>query len=494
MTGSASSLGLPGPVVQKEQVRHRPDLFRAEASIIQQDAVIELSPMNATSVQGTSTAFRGAPADIEGGSTLSQSLAGRSHREAVGELESPQIDPEVAALQRKKSLIHFLALCGSLFVNGWNDATTGPMLPRIQERYNVGFAVVSLIFVFGAAGFLSGACANVFLTDRFGFGKVLFMGSLFQIGAYAMLAPGGPFPLMCAAFFVVGFTLAVQAAQATGYVASLKKDSNTKMGFLHGSYGLGALISPLVATEFAKSPKYWSFHYIISAGLYVANTVVLWAIFRGRRQEEVMRDEGEKGSDSDNVSNKFRQMMGNKDVHFMSVFSLIYVGIEVTMGGWSVTYILEKRQAGPSAGYISSGFFGGLMLGRILLLWFNKKIGERQALFLYAVLVIALEITVWVIPSLIENAVAVAFVGLLLGPMYPILMNHSTTILPRWLLTACAGYIAGAGQAGSAVLPFITGLLASKFGITTLPPFVVSMMSTLLVLWALIPRTRYVPT
>ena len=78
--------------------------------------------------------------------------------------------------------------------------------------------------------------------------------------------------------------------------------------------------------------------------------------------------------------------------------------------------------------------------------------------------------TVWVVPSLIENAVAVAFVGLLLGPMYPILMNHTSKILPRWLLTGSIGYIAGVGQAGSAVLPFITGILASRFGISSLQP------------------------
>ncbi len=47
-----------------------------------------------------------------------------------------------------------------------------------------------------------------------------------------------------------------------------------------------------------------------------------------------MADEGEASSDSDGVSsNKFRQMIGNKDVHFLSVFALIYVGVEVTMGG-----------------------------------------------------------------------------------------------------------------------------------------------------------------
>lgn len=78
--------------------------------------------------------------------------------------------------------------------------------------------------------------------------------------------------------------------------------------------------------------------------------------------------------------------------------------------------------------------------------------------------------TVWVVPSLIENAVAVACVGLLLGPMYPIQVNLSKNIIPKRLFTGSVGWIAGVGQAGSAVLPFVTGVLASKFGITSLQP------------------------
>ncbi|KAI0332814.1 MFS general substrate transporter [Cubamyces sp. BRFM 1775] len=493
-TSSTSSLNAPA--------RYRPDLLRSGFTAdgpTQVGNPIELSVIGPSGAIGSSTAVRVGgglgDADPEAASnTLSQTAPGR----AMGRSEQDQStaeDQAVANAHRRKSLLHFAALCGCLFVNGWNDGTAGPMLPRIQEHYHIGFAIVSLIFVSNAAGYLSGALVNLFLTDKFGFGKVLYMGSLCQIVAYAMLAPAGPYPLMCLAFFIIGFTLAIQAAQATGYVASLKKDSNAKMGILHGSYGLGALLSPLVATEFSKSAKFWSFHFIISAGLYVVNTAVLWTVFRGRRQEDIMKEEGETTSDAEAVSsNKFRQMISNKDVHFLSFWALIYVGIEVTMGGWSVTYILEQRNGSSNSGYISSGFFGGLMLGRVLLLWLNKKIGERRVVFIYCLLVIGLEVTVWRIPSLIENAIAVSLVGLLLGPMFPILINHSTTILPRWLLTACAGYIAAAGQAGSAVLPFITGLLASKFGITTLPPFIVSMMSTLVVLWAVIPRARYVPT
>ncbi|KAI0676543.1 hypothetical protein C8Q78DRAFT_1073341 [Trametes maxima] len=110
---------------------------------------------------------------------------------------------------------------------------------------------------------------------------------------------------------------------------------------------------------------------------------------------------------------------------------------------WSVTYIVEERHGNANSGYIPTGFFGGLMLEYVLLIWFNRKIGEWWALSLHALLVIGLEVTVWVVPPLVQKALAVALVGLLLGPMWPIPMNHFAKTLPRWLLTACAGYIAG---------------------------------------------------
>jgi hypothetical protein len=45
--------------------------------------------------------------------------------------------------------------------------------------------------------------------------------------------------------------------------------------------------------------------------------------------------------------------------------------------------MINERGGGASAGYVSSGFFGGLALGRVALLWVNKKLGERNAIFLY---------------------------------------------------------------------------------------------------------------
>jgi len=42
--------------------------------------------------------------------------------------------------QVKKARIQFLTLCWTLFLAGWNDGSTGPLLPRIQEVYNVIFS------------------------------------------------------------------------------------------------------------------------------------------------------------------------------------------------------------------------------------------------------------------------------------------------------------------------------------------------------------------
>lgn len=48
--------------------------------------------------------------------------------------------------------------------------------------------------------------------------------------------------------------------------------------------GVGALVAPLSATQFANMSR-WSFQYLISLGIAFLNTVVLIAVFRGKRQE-----------------------------------------------------------------------------------------------------------------------------------------------------------------------------------------------------------------
>ncbi|OCH87236.1 MFS general substrate transporter [Obba rivulosa] len=496
-SNSSSSSNIPSTVAN-DHMRQRSDVLRMRPQElpVAGPEIIEL-PVLTYAGERKETVFVSVhtsdPPDVLGTFIDSEraqaSLAPMSGEDGIS--NAPNVSAALKAQYRRRSRLHFVALCYAFFLAGWNDGTTGPLLPIIQHHYNIGFAIISLLFVTTTVGFLSGSILNVSLNDRFGFGKTaLYSGALFQLAGYALISPAGPFPLMCVGFGLTGFGLALQNAQANGFVGSLKEGSRTKYNLLHAHYGLGALVAPLVATQFAESP-HWSFHYLISAGISVTNVILLYFVFRGRNQDDVMADAGVVPEEPNPLrENKYRHILGLKEVHYLFVFALIYIGVEVSLGGWIVTFVQQKRGGGASAGYISSGFYAGLMLGRITLMWFSRKIGERNVMYLYALLAIQLDVTIWVVPSLTENAVAVAFIGLLLGPMYPILMNHCKAILPRWIFIGGIGYIAGVGQSGSAILPFITGSLASKFGIISLQPLIVSMMSTMIVFWALVPRVR----
>lgn len=64
-------------------------------------------------------------------------------------------------------------------------------------------------------------------------------------------------------------------------------------------------------------------------------------------------------------------------------------------------------------------------------------------------------------------------IGILLGPIYPLTINHTAHVLPRHLVNGTIGWIAACGAAGSALLPFVTGMMASKLGIESLQPLCV---------------------
>jgi MFS family permease len=80
------------------------------------------------------------------------------------------------------------------------------------------------------------------------------------------------------------------------------KNGEAKMGVVQAFYGkcldgilwygahpdvaiaVGALVAPLIATQFAKMP-HWSLHYAVTAGLGLLNLASILIIFRLKSQE-----------------------------------------------------------------------------------------------------------------------------------------------------------------------------------------------------------------
>lgn len=68
------------------------------------------------------------------------------------------------------------------------------------------------------------------------------------------------------------------------FVASIPRNASRNMGIFHASYGLGALMAPLVSTHFAQMQR-WSFHFFTSLGLALINCALMLWVFKLKRQE-----------------------------------------------------------------------------------------------------------------------------------------------------------------------------------------------------------------
>ncbi|KAG9014374.1 hypothetical protein FRB94_012780 [Tulasnella sp. JGI-2019a] len=403
---------------------------------------------------------------------------------------------EKSTISLRQERIYMAVLCWCMFLTGWNSATLGPLLPTIQKHYHVNYAIVSMIFVSTCCGTIPGSVASGYLTDRLGFGKLIALGAFLQLGTYSVLAAAPPFPVFCIIYMLNGLAGALQTASCNIFVTGMAPENRpSNLGIMHAMFGTGALVAPLVATQFAQQ-RHWSFHYLTSLGFAAVNNVLVIVVFKWKRQEQLIPEAASRraanapDAESSNGGNKLLQIWRLPTVHFMSLFLFLYVGSEITTGGWIFTYLLNYRGGGPSAGYVSSGFFGGLTLGRVALLQVNRKIGPERVIYIYTVLSIALELTIWFVPNLIENAVAVSFVGVFLGPFYPILLGVAARKLPKRLLAGSIGWMSACGQVGSAMFPFVTGAIASKHGVQVLQPLLVAMMSALLLLWFLAMRSK----
>ncbi|WRT64998.1 uncharacterized protein IL334_001939 [Kwoniella shivajii] len=392
-----------------------------------------------------------------------------------------------------------------MFLAGWNDASQGPLLPSLQTYYNVNYLVISTIWLANFAGFMTSGITNVFISDAFGFGIAAPFGAAMQGLAYILICWGCPFPLFVVAYVFNGFGLGLQDAQVNSLVTRLE-NSSTKMFLMHAMYGFGATISPFVSTAFVQRvPSKVYLYFAVSLGLALLTVLALVIVFKGRtenqvvgkRQLEIRVDKSGNSREVDPThegggsGGKMKRILSTPVVHFMAFFLLIYVGVEVTIGGWATTFLLDERGGDDNSGYVTSGYFGGLTIGRIVLIPMTKKLGNFMAVYIYSMLTIVLLIIVWFTHTVIGNAVCYSLIGVFLGPMYPIAMNVIVDILPGELQGGSIGWVASLGQAGSAMMPFITGAISDKYGVWILQPFSIAFMGADVILWFLVQRSSH---
>lgn len=396
-----------------------------------------------------------------------------------------------------------LSACLMNLGNGLNDSAPGALIPSIEKHYSIGYAIVSLIFVANAVGWISAAPITHALLGRIGRARMLALAQSLMLAGYIILVCTPPFPIVTLAFFLLGLGMAFNLALNNTFCANLA-DATGILGFLHGSYGIGGTVGPLIATAFVSHGHGWSVFYFVALGLAGLNALVAYFTFRTYELDNPISSamgpslstpsNNSRSGGPSTITSKSRllkEALRNRTTILGSFFIFAYQGAEVSISGWVISFLISYRNSDPSrVGYVTAGFWGGITLGRFLLSHAAHKIGEKLAVAILLIGASAFQVLVWKIPNVVGDAVAVSIVGLLLGPIYPCATAVVSRLVGRRLQMSSLAAVSALGSSGGAVAPFFTGLLAQQVGTWVLHPICIALFAGMLGCWGGLPTVR----
>ncbi|CZT51660.1 related to tetracycline resistance proteins [Rhynchosporium secalis] len=369
----------------------------------------------------------------------------------------------------------------SFFLVGANDGSLGALIPHLEPYYNLNYTIVSLIFLAPFAGYSIASIFNNMVHVRFGQRGVAVVAPLCHVVSYVVVALHPPYPVVVVMFIFVGFGNGLVDAAWCAWLGNMA-NANEVQGFLQASYSLGATVSPLIATALIQKTTlgWYGFYYLMIAA---ASVEFLTCATTFWKQTGAMY-EAENPRDPSSKTGRTRQAMKSRITWLFCFFVFAYVGAEVSLGGWIITFMSKVRGAVPfAASATSTAYWGGMTVGRLFLPYLTARLGEYPSVILYLGLSFGLELIFWLVPNLIVSAVAVSLLGVFMGPMFPTAIVLVTKLLPRDLHVGCIGFGTAFGGSGGAIFPFMVGAIAQSKGVKTLQPVILALLVVMSGLW-----------
>ncbi|KAI9641524.1 hypothetical protein NHQ30_010336 [Ciborinia camelliae] len=407
----------------------------------------------------------------------------------------------------RKNLYRVGASFWGFFLMGMNDGSYGALIPFLEQYYHLSYTVISLIFLSPFAGYTFASLINDSVHVHFGQRGVAIIASLCHLIAYISLSMHPPYPALVVMFAFVGIGNGLIDGAWCAWLGNMAS-ANQVQGFLQASYSLGGTVSPLIAAAMlAKSGLKWcSFYYIM-----VSVTSCLVSTYSTQKYRDLRKTAAasielitstfafwaqtghvyalENPRDANAKRGRLREALSNKLTWVFALFLFGYVGAEVSLGGWIVTFMTQVRNGTTfSSSLTSTGFWAGMTIGRMCLPFVTAWLGEFTSVLVYLGICIILQLLFWLIPSFYVSAIAIALLGMFLGPLFPTAIVMVTKLIPRELHVGSIGFATAFGGSGGAVFPFMVGALAQAKGVRALQPIVLGLLVAISGLWMLVPR------
>lgn len=259
--------------------------------------------------------------------------------------------PAASGLKKRQTAGYFAAFA----ILGVVLASLGPTLPGLAAHTGSEIGEISFLFVARSFGTLLGALLAGRLFDRRPGHPILFT-TLLVMALMLFLAPLLPWLWVLAlVLLLLGLGEGTIDVGANTLLVWIHREKiGPFMNGLHFFFGAGAFLSPIIVAEALRRTgditlAYWALAVLIAP-------VALW--FLRLPGPAILAADGD-----DNGGGRQDPWL----VAIVGLFLAIYVGAEVSFGGWIFTYVTALGLAGEAtAAYLTSAFWGAFTLGRLL--------------------------------------------------------------------------------------------------------------------------------
>ncbi|GCF09528.1 MFS transporter [Dictyobacter arantiisoli] len=367
---------------------------------------------------------------------------------------------------------------------GVTSGAWGVLLPGISAYYGIDKAIAGLFFFASSLGYFLSAISTGWLISKIGQRHYLMLGATIFLLCCLLMVFKPLFFLVLLILLFQGMATGIIETGLNMFITSLPKSIGL-LNYLHAFYGAGALVGPLIASTMLALSWSWNSTFFIWTLISLPLLLGLFKLFHDPSADPAHEEQRDKGASS------LRMVLKLPIVWLATLFLLFYVGVEVSMGNWGYTLLLENRhQSELLAGWIASGYWLGLTLGRFLLNPIAERLHMSMSGLMYSCLVACLLSIgiIWLIPGDIACAAAFILLGIFLGPIYPGIVGLLPSLVPGHMLPNAMGFLVGLSIIGIALFPWLAGALAQYTSIWSLLPYTGVLLIITLIFWWTIQR------
>jgi fucose permease len=343
----------------------------------------------------------------------------------------------------------------SFTVFGIFDGALGVAWPSMRAELHQPLSALGLLLVYSTVGFLLVNLGLGRVLDLVGLRWTLVSGVFIYAAGLALMAIGS-WPLVVAGAVLWG--LAAGFANGAINVYSTLRMSGGAMQALHGSWGIGTLLGPLLVTGLLVNHQSWRIAFLAVAAVFAL--LGGWVV-AGGDWPAVSSPRLEGG----------RRLRVSLPLLLGILAFFFYTGAEWSVGQWSFTFLTESRGYPTAiAGLLVSLYWTGITVGRLGSGVLGLRLATPVLLLAGTCLTVLASVLFWLAPSL--SAISLPLLGLALAPIFPALMTLTSRRGPEAGVGVAVGLQTASSGLGSSAAPAAVGLLLQRFGLRLLGPSV----------------------